>query len=260
MARETWTFEELFGGLDPAPAFVSELERLGLLRVVARDGKGAPLYAPEAREQLDKVLALVELGYQPRDIAAIARKVGLPVPRRGLFRRRPTFIRVKELARRSGIAPELLDQWRVEGLVEPAMVSEGGEPLFPVAAVEQVRCLQDLLDFGFGDEELGLWAAAERDLDAAIEAHKARDGEPLDAEARARIDGLLARADRILATVSRRVDGLRQGLRRWDKVLGAYDKRLERLRRAHGVEAPRPRLSKRRRLRSRARGRKLDSE
>ena len=132
MPRETWTYEEVFEGLDPAPAFVVELERRGLLRVVARDGKGAPLYGPEAREQLERVMSLVELGYKVEDIAAIAQKVGLPARRRRLLRRAPTFVRVPELARRSGVPVETLARWRELGILEPDLETEGGETLFAV--------------------------------------------------------------------------------------------------------------------------------
>ena len=68
--------------MSPSPDFIAELERLSLLVVVGRDTEGRALYSPEARGELEKVLELVELGYQPEDIAAIATRVGLPVSKR----------------------------------------------------------------------------------------------------------------------------------------------------------------------------------
>ncbi len=256
MSRETWTWDELFEGLDPAPSFVSELERLGLLRVVARDGHGAPLYGAEAREQLEKVLSLVELGYQPKDIAAIARKVGLPIQRRGLFQRPPTYIRLSELARRSGVDEVMLVAWRDRGILRPAMRTEGGDALFSTATVEGAKGLQDLVEFGFGVDELEAWSQLARELERLVTELPARPSGngAVDPKAAATARSSAAQADEVIAVLRRRVERLRVGLRRWDKLLGGYDKRLERIRRAYGLDEPRrPRLSRRRRPRTRRR-------
>ena len=287
MVRETWTYDELFHGLDPAPAFVSELERQGLLVVVARDGAGRKLYASDARERLERVLELVELGYQPKDIAAIARRVGLPRRRRRLFRRPPTYLRMAELARRAGVEPHVVKAWHERGILRPALRTEGGEALFSEPTVEGVRALDDLLAFGFTLDELVAMSALGRQLDEALaatrealagkaEGSKApeRGGEADDASAPAARGGdqpaapsaeevgtLTAAVAEALDRIRRRTDRLRSGLRRWDKLLGAYDKRLERLGREAGVEradhaAARPdrpsakRSGRRRRLRT----------
>lgn len=258
MVRETWTFEELFQGLDPAPSFVAELERQGLLRVVARDGAGRKLYAADARERLERVLELVELGYQPKDIAAIARRVGLPRRRRRLFRRPPTYLRMAELARRAGVELDALGVWHQRGIVRPALRTEGGEALFSEPTVEGVRALDDLLAFGFTLDELEEMSGLGRRLDEALAAARAQREAATSAPAEAEPEDELAPApgqepaaltdDEVralagavieaLEKIRRRTDRLRGGLRRWDKLVGAYDKRVERLEREAGVERP----------------------
>ena len=61
MSEETWTAEELFQGMTLQPEFIIELEKHGLIRVVARDLRGGSLYSSEARDELEKVLASKKL-------------------------------------------------------------------------------------------------------------------------------------------------------------------------------------------------------
>ncbi len=256
VVRETWTYDELFEGLDPAPAFVAELERQGLLHVVARDGAGRKLYAADAHERLERVLELVELGYQPKDIAAIARRVGLPRRRRRLFRRPPTYLRMTELARRAGVELDVVEAWHERGIVRPALRTEGGEALFSEPTVEGVRALADLLAFGFSLDEIARMSALGRQLDEALAATRARQEEattqatgglesaepgaegtaPPTALGAAEVRALATAVTETLGTIRRRTERLRGGIRRWDKLLAAYDKRVERLERAAGVE------------------------
>ena len=110
MVEETWTAEELFEGMTLQPGFIAELEKHGLIRAVARDVKGGSLYSAEARDELEKVLALVELGYKLEDIAAIAKRVGLPAKKSRLFRRLPLRMRVEDLSGRSGIDVDRIER------------------------------------------------------------------------------------------------------------------------------------------------------
>ena len=155
MSEETWTADELFDGMTLQPGFITELEKLGLIRAVARDVEGGSLYSAEARDELEKVLALVELGYKLEDIAAIAKRVGLPAKKNGLFRRLPLRMRSAELARRSGVDPVRIDRWVKEGHLRADLVSESGARLFDRSAIEGVRLLADLEDAGVDDEGIG---------------------------------------------------------------------------------------------------------
>jgi DNA-binding transcriptional MerR regulator len=235
---EAWTRDELFDGLDVRPAFVVELERLGLLPVVGRDSAGAPLYGPEAREELDKVIALVELGYQPRDIAAIARKAGLPArQRRALFRRPPVHLQLEDLATRADVDVARLEGWLETGLLAPDMVSEGGRGLFALAAVRRVRLLDDLAAMGVAEQVLGGWARLLRFLET---------GAQPDAAA-------VAEGEGVLRDINEHLGRVRGALREWDKLSASYRKRLARLRRQTNG---RGRTGRRKRARTRTRGRK----
>jgi DNA-binding transcriptional MerR regulator len=245
MPRETLTWDQLFAGLEPQPAFVQEMERLGLLRVVARNAAGKPLYGAEAREELEKVLELVELGYQLKDIAAIASRVGLPRQRRRLFRRPPTYLRLDELARACGAPVERLSAWLEGGVIEPDLVSDGGGMHFAPAAVERVRLLEDLLTLGLEEAELIGHVA----MMCVLEEGGARDA-PL-VHDRGQLDAAAA----TLATLSERLQRISRASRRWEKLVAVYRKRLARVERAR-VPDPAPRTGRRSRVHTRTRGRK----
>jgi DNA-binding transcriptional MerR regulator len=242
VARETLTWDELFAGLDPQPAFVQEMERLGLLRVVARDAAGRPLYGAEAQGELDKVLELVELGYQLKDIAAIASRVGLPRQRRRLFRRPPTYLRLAELAATCGAPLERLTAWLEAGVLAPDLVSDGGGAHFAPAAVERVRLLEDLLALGVSEAELPRYVALMRELDPAPAASPATAAVPT------------ADLERALAELTDRLARVGRAARRWDKLAALYRKRLARIERTRPAEAA-PRTGRRSRVRTRTRGR-----
>jgi DNA-binding transcriptional MerR regulator len=217
MANDTWTSDELFEGLDPAPDFVAELELLGLLVVVGRDGQRRPLYSAEARDELEKVLDLIDLGYQPEDIAAIARKVGLPAKRRSRFRKAPVHLRATEIAERSGLAPDLLARWVTQGLVAPSLRSEGGEPLFPAAAVTRVGYLRDLFELGVDEGELAAWSRALDWLDT-----RRPSGEMTSDQAQ--------EAERLLGALKDRLVVLGDATRRWARLTATFRRRLAKLR------------------------------
>jgi len=246
MARETWTWAELFAGLDPTPAFVEELERLGLLRVVARDKRGERIYDGDARDTLERVMVLVEAGYEPRDIAVIAHKVGLKPPRRR-GRRAPTLLRIEDVARAISASPEQVQSWADHGWLKPQLATEGGAPLFAESAVDEARALGDLSALGL-DAELATWSEVSARLDA-VEEDRGHDGAvPLVEEAATFVRHVRAASDR-----------LRLAARRWGKRLDAFEKRLERVRRLHAPELPRVKTKRRARSRLRRRAKTRSS-
>jgi len=250
VGEETWTFEQLFEGLDPAPGFVAQLERLGLLRVVARDENGAKLYGSEAREQLEKVLPLVELGYQPKDIAVIAKKVGLPAQRsRRFFRRPPTYVHLAEVARQVGVDKDIVEGWLRDGHLEVVLLAEGGQPLFDAGAIEHARSLADLLAFGVGDDELTEWSTLGKSLKHSLDALPDKPPKDPSAEQLEQVEAYT----QTLETLVRRLERWRRGIRRWDRLVAKHHKKLAELRRAYGLETEtRRRTRKRLRLKSRS--------
>jgi DNA-binding transcriptional MerR regulator len=252
MGQETWTSAELFEGVDVSPPFVGELEKLGLLHVVAQDYQGRSIYGAEAKEQLEKVLGLVELGYQPRDIAAIAQKVGLPSSKRSRFRKPPTYLRLEELSAQSGVRLEQIQEWCGKGIVKSSTETDGGVPLFGIEAVEVARALKDLLAFGLNQDQLSEWSELGRAVDKLITGlhKKAASGENADKDD---VKIQVARASEMIESLRKRLDGLRGGIRRWDKLLGAYDKRLDRLRKVWTLESRKPRGKRRIRVPTRRR-------
>ena len=211
MSEETWTAQELFDGLTLQPGFITELEKHSLIRVVARDARGGSLYGAEARDELEKVLALVELGYKLEDIAAIAKRVGLPGKKRGLFRRLPLRMRSEELARRSGVDRARIDRWAAEGTLNADLVSEGGDGLFGRSAIERVRLLADLEDAG---------------LDAEVTERVLRCLAAGESEARTAEE--LASSVAFLMGLTQNTRAQREALRRIERELAAARKRLSR--------------------------------
>ena len=155
MSEETWTAEELFEGMTLQAGFIAELEKHGLIRAVARDVRGGSLYSAEARDELEKVLGLVELGYKLEDIAAIAKRVGLPAKRSGLFRRLPLRLRAEDLSERTGVPLSRVERWIEISLLRADLISDRGAGLFGRPALDRVRLLADLEDAGLVEDEIG---------------------------------------------------------------------------------------------------------
>ena len=236
MSEETWTADELFQGLTLQPGFVTELEKHGLIRAVARDARGGSLYSVEARDELEKVLALVELGYKLKDIAAIAKRVGLPAKKSGLFRRLPLRMRSEELSRRSGVETSRIEQWVKHGHLSADLVSESGAGLFGRPAIERVRLLADL-------EAAGV------------------DAQVIERVLRCLAPGTLAKQTpeeltdgaTFLMDLSKELRAKRDAVRRLERELTAGRKRLIRARRS--VDASRRKQERGQASKKRARGR-----
>ncbi len=253
MTQRTIRFADLFEGLDPQPAFVAELERLGLLQVVARDESGEALYLAGARDELERVLELVDLGYQPKDIAAIAKRVGLPKRKRRLFRKTAVFLSAAELADKAGLPAERLEGWLARGMVVPGLITDRGHRLFAPQATAKLRLLDDLEQIGLEEE------------DVAALARLARRQVPGDNPA----EGPVPADPELLVRLEARARRLRSASRAADRLHARLEKQAARARRrassaaAEGVPSPessgesarKPRSRRRRLLRSRG-GRK----
>ena len=236
MLREIWTHAELFEEHDAAPAFINECQRLGLLRVVGQDGEGRPLYGSEARAELDKVLSLVALGYSPKDIAAIAKRVGLPKRKRGFFRKLPLCLRLDEVAGRTGVAVERLNTWVDAGVLLPMLHTESGDFLFASGVVSEVEELKGLEQLGLSDATLNAWACFRHALDE----HQAGDESDLPQE-------VLDQGQALLDSIAKRLSHVELSCRRCQKLLNVYGKRLGRIARR---SMPRPKARALRRRRS----------
>lgn len=236
MPNNTWTYADLFAEHDPTPAFVAEIERLGLLQVVARDGEGKAIYSAGARDALDRVMALVDAGYSPRDIAVIANKVGLKPPRRRL-RRAPVMHRASAVAEQVGVEAAQVTAWHAAGLLEASHVSERGEVLFGPEALGVAQALADLRALGLPDEAAARWVDLNRRLATAREPERVRT--------------LVLDAGELFASVREAADERRRAARRWQKLLVAFEKRLERARRAVAPNVPPLKTPSRLRRRSR---------
>ena len=233
MHGETWTYEALFEGLDPSPSFVSECERLGLLRVVARDSAGRPLYGAEAKEQLEKVMDLMAMGYDTRDVAAIVRRVGLPRGRRRLFHRPPTLLRLEELSQRADVPEASIRRWQEAGVMFQVMTTERGDMLFQPTALSIIQHLQDLTTLGLDEAEIVAWGKCMVQLDAIAETGRGKSGRQKlagwDAERRAAVETLLQETRGHLSAFRARIQRWHSGLRRWDKVVAVYERRVARI-------------------------------
>ena len=231
MARDTWNHGELFEGLAPSPAFVAELVRLGLIRVVAKDAKGASLYAGESKEQLKQVLSLVELGYKPKDIAAISQKVGLPKRRRRLFSKIPTYLRLEALAEKTGIDKARIERWIGEGMLTPDLLSEGGESLYNRESMSRLKMLDELTSLGMEEERLQLWVR----LMPFLVARRGFEREKLDA---AGIELSHEELETIFTDLKGRLGRVKAACRVWEKRHSKARKRLK----AAAKAAQKPRL------------------
>ena len=241
MERDVWTQRALFEGLSLSDSFVRELRRHKLVRVVGFDAEGVPLYGPEARDELARVMALVELGYKPSDISAIAGRVGLPSVSRGLIRRRFTHHTVEAICAKLGTPKEQVERWVAQQMIQPSSALKDGGLLFTDDAVELIAELWDLTLLGFGDEVCFQWSEL-----------RTRWSE--DAEATRVDEASLSAAQGLLEMVEVTLRRQRQAARRWDKRLSGLKRILGRRRRSfkrRAVRSQRHRQTKRDRRRGR---------
>jgi len=217
------TRRELLAGLDVDPGFVDSLERRRVLGPVARRTSGEPLYPEGAREVLERVTALVRAGYEPGDIAVIARKLGKRGPRPRLPRRLPRLFDVESLATVAEVSSERIARWHRLGLLEPGALDAEERPLFFKASAVRARELADLAILGL-DEDGSTWAAALAILDSAAQPKP----EEVDVEA---LEVLLGR-------VAGRCDEAALAVRRMRKRIQRVRRRLARIRKAAPPRLP----------------------
>ncbi|MCA9514526.1 MAG: hypothetical protein KC635_06255 [Myxococcales bacterium] len=200
--RRVLSRAEVFAGMTPGPSFVRELERHGLVSVVARDGGGEPWYAMGARASVERVMKLVDAGYRATDIAVIAGKIGVERPRRR--GRLPVLLGLAAAVEEIGVDEATLRAWLGAGYVRASAVTGGGAPLLDAEAVAGAKELADWRVLGFGDETLATWAAVQ-----------AGDGAVHNGDLLERIN-VLRRSCVAMRKVARRVE----------KRLGAVEKEL----------------------------------
>jgi DNA-binding transcriptional MerR regulator len=250
MGQTTWTVEALCEDAGVSPKVITALESVGVLVPTASDLGGTIGYAHGALDNLRKAKALLALGYTPEAIAAISENVGLPTADESPPRIRDDFLPLSELSRRTGVSQMQLTQWREKGILRDTRETDDG-PMFSMAAIDVVCALKDLTEFGFSQDQLSEWSDMGRRIDRVISQLASFSAE----EDPARIAGQVSEASELIEKLRGRLQQLRDGLRRWEKLIGAYDKRLSQLKARHQIVGRQPRG--RRRIRVATRRRKL---
>jgi len=119
------------------------------------------------------------------------------------------FLRIGELAQRSGVTTRTLRYWEEQGLIRPSGRRGGGERLYlpiDMARVIRIRDLQELLGFSLAEVRVVLETEDIDALDRARSELRWGDATPqrrreLMEEAVVANDGLLARLDDTLARI-----------------------------------------------------------
>ena len=168
---------------------------------------------------------LREIGYDATDIRRIARKVGLPKPKRKKTKHARQYLTVGELAKRSGLNARTIKYWEERGIIEPTRRSEGGFRLYDETYLLFCSLIQDLQNFGYTLEEIKEAA----DLFRSFYEMKTRAFAGTEAEMGEKLSVMEDRIERLFS----RMDLLSKGISRWRKLLrekraeiGALQKRL----------------------------------
>lgn len=119
----------------------------------------------------------------------------------------PRLLRIQEAAAATGLTPRSIRYYEEVGLLRPAARSAGAYRLYDASDVERLRLIRDLRDeAGFSLAEIGVLLD---DEEVRIRDRERFAASADTAEKRAIVRGLIARADRQVATLAAKADRLR---------------------------------------------------
>lgn len=219
MQKTIFTREEFLAKTEVAEEQLADWEAKKLVKAVGFTDDRSPFYSESAVRQVKQIKSLLELGYPPEDIQKIIRKVGLPKQTAAGETALPkSFLTVGDLAERASVSPRTVKHWESLGIIEPDMRSEGGFRLYSEQWVDLCLLVKDLQLFGYSLEEIKNLADSFREF-LALQSNlaffsKAETAQKLTAK-QAELDNLL-----------KRIDELKEGVRRWEELLRKKKKEL----------------------------------
>ena len=220
MKIETFTRQELLARLHISRQDLEKWVALKLVGPVGFAPNKVPIFSDAARQRIEHIQKLADLGYRQEDIQKIMKKVGLPSEKliKKEARTLERFLTVGDLAQKSGVSPRTIKHWEDKGIIEPDMRSEGGFRLYSKAFVYLCQLIRDLQLFGYSLEEIKRVSVYVRDFLAIQEKPEAFPK----AAVAAKLDKMLAEINSLFD----KTDLFKQGVARWEDLLKKKKKEI----------------------------------
>ncbi len=220
MEQEIYTREELANTAGVSEERIESLEEEGLFSPSGLTAGEVPFYRQEKLVEITKVLQLLDMGYGSTEVRKIVEKVGVPGTRRGRGTR-GHYLTVGELAEKAGVGARTIKHWEEKGIIAPSTRSEGGFRLYQKDYVYIVQSIKDLQLFGYRLEDIKEVVDLFSLLTSIKEGSSGLQGEEV-------LEGLARMTEKIKELKSH-TRQLKDGIRRWDRLLDERRKDIGRV-------------------------------
>ncbi len=210
MEQEVYERTELARAAGVSEERIESLEKEGLFSPSGLTAGEVPYYGQEKLTEVTKVLQLLGMGYGSAEVKKIVERVGVPGTRRGRGTR-GLYLTVGELAEKAGVGVRTIKHWEEKGIIAPSTRSEGGFRLYQKDYVYIVQSIKDLQLFGYKLEDIKEVVDLFRLLTSIKEGSSGLEGEEV-------LEGLARMTDKI-KELKNHTHQLKDGIRRWDRLL-----------------------------------------
>lgn len=212
MNQKIYLQTELINKLHISHSQLLDWEKEKLIRAAGVDEDKIPFYTQETYNECEKILKLIELGFELSAISKIIKKVGLPVESNSIKKNTSVkYLTVGELALRIDVSPRTIKHWEDKGIIESDMRSDGGFRLYSEVYVYFCSLILDLQNFGYSLDEIKVISDFFRDFlsfQNNLEIFQKDDVSK-------KLEIIQAEIDRLVNKTSK----LKEGIERWEELL-----------------------------------------
>lgn len=212
MNQKIYLQAELVSKLHISLPQLLDWEREKLIKPAGVDEDKTPFYTQDTYNECEKILKLIELGYELASISKIIKKIGLPVESDSKKKNSAVkYLTVGELALKIDVSPRTIKHWEDKGIIESDMRSEGGFRLYSEVYVFFCNLILDLQNFGYSLDEIKVISDYFRDfisLQNNLEIYKKED-------VAAKLESIQEEIDRLFNKTAK----LKEGIERWEELL-----------------------------------------
>jgi DNA-binding transcriptional MerR regulator len=212
MNQKIFLQTELINKLHISHSQLLDWEKEKLIRASGVDEDKIPFYTQETYNECEKILKLIELGFELSAISKIIKKVGLPVESNsGKKNSSIKYLTVGELALKIDVSTRTIKHWEDKGIIESDMRSDGGFRLYSEVYVYFCSLILDLQNFGYSLDEIKVISDFFRNFlsfQNNLEIFKKEDVSK-------KLEVIQAEIDRLINKTSK----LKEGIERWEELL-----------------------------------------
>ncbi|QQS34832.1 MAG: MerR family transcriptional regulator [Ignavibacteriales bacterium] len=219
MNQKIYLQAELISKLHISLPQLLDWEKEKLIKPAGVDEDKIPFYTQETYNECEKILKLMELGYEIASISKIIKKVGLPVESDSKIKNSAVkYLTVGELALKIEVSPRTIKHWEDKGIIESDMRSEGGFRLYSEVYVFFCNLILDLQNFGYSLDEIKVISDYFRDFlsfQNSLEIYQKDDVSQ-------KLELIQTEIEKLFVKTSK----LKEGIERWEELLKKKKKEI----------------------------------